>query len=146
MLRKLRRLASLSPGEWLLLPQLAAFSLLTSAALGCVPLPRLASVLSLRAENRLLRCFPLLHRRYDRIRLYALVDMAARVTSGQGRCLVRSLLLFWLVKARGEPVELLIGVSKDATLFQAHAWVETQGRVIGDRPEMTARFATIHRL
>ncbi len=90
--------------------------------------------------------FPLLHGRYEFARLTTLVDLAAKVTRGQGRCLTRSFLLFWLFKIRGKSAELLVGVSKESATFQAHAWIETQGRVVGDSPEMTGRFATLLRL
>jgi hypothetical protein len=67
------------------------------------------------------------------------------VTYGSGRCLGRSLLILWLLKIRGQPAELLVGVNKEHALFHAHAWIETEGRVIGDRPEMTGQFAILLR-
>ena len=60
-------------------------------------------------------------------------------------CLVRSLLLFWLLKARGEPAELLIGVSKETSGLQSHAWIETQGKILVDRPEVAGSYATLLR-
>jgi hypothetical protein len=57
----------------------------------------------------------------------------------------RSLLILWLLKIRGQPAELLVGVNKEDSLFHAHAWIETEGRVIGDRPEMTGQFAVLLR-
>lgn len=146
MLRKLRRLAKLSPGEWLLLSQLVAYSLAAGVGLRFMTLPRLTGFIAQCAENRWLRRFPLLHGRYEVARLTTLVDLAAKVTRGQGRCLTRSFLLFWLFKIRGKSAELLVGVSKESAIFQAHAWIETQGRVVGDSPEMTGRFATLLRL
>ncbi len=78
-------------------------------------------------------------------RLWLLADLAARVTCGRGRCLGRSLLLLWLLKARAQSAELLVGVNKDGGVFEAHAWIETEGRVLGERPEMTAQFAVLLR-
>ncbi len=146
MLRKLRRLAELSPGEWLLLSQLVAFSLAAGVGLRLMALPRLTAFIARCAEDRRLRRLPLLHSQYEVTRLATLADMAARVTHGQGSCLTRSLLLFWLLKARGEPVELLIGVNKETAALQAHAWIETQGRVLGDSPANTGCFATLLRI
>ncbi len=146
MLRKLRRLAKLTPCEWLLLPQLVAFSLAAGVGLRFMALPRLMVFIAQCAENRWLRCLPLLHGRCEFAQLTTLVDLAAKVTLGQGRCLSRSFLLFWLFKIRGKSAELLVGVSKESATFQAHAWIETQGRVVGDSPEMTENFATLLRL
>ncbi len=146
MLRKLRRLAKLTPCEWLLLPQLVAFSLAAGVGLRFMALPRLMGFIAQCAENRWLRCLPLFHDRCEIAQLTTLVDLAATVTRGQGRCLTRSFLLFWLFKIRGKSAELLVGVSKESATFQAHAWIETQGRVVGDSPEMTGRFATVLRL
>ena len=145
MLTNLRRLAEVSPGEWLLLAQLVVFSLAVRVSLRLVPLPRLAGFFARCAENRRLRRLPLLHGRYAGARLAVLADVAARVTHGQGRCLARSLLLFWLLRAQEEPADLLIGISKEAAGLQGHAWIEMQGRVMGDSPEVPARFATLLR-
>ena len=146
MLRKLRRLAKLTPCEWLLLSQLVVYSLAAGVGLRFMALPRLLCFIAQCAENRWLRRFPLLHGRYEFARLTTLVDLAAKVTRGQGRCLTRSFLLFWLFKIRGKSAELLVVVSKESATFQAHAWIETQGRVVGDIPEMTGRIATLLRL
>jgi hypothetical protein len=42
-------------------------------------------------------------------------------------------------------VELLIGISKEVAALYGHAWIETQGRVMGDSPEVIGRFATLLR-
>ena len=145
MLRKLRRLAKISPREWVLLLQLILFSLVAAVALRLVGLPRLIRFIAQCAVKPWPRRFPVLHNQYETGPLTSLVELVTRVTHGQTRCLARSLLLFWLLKARGEPAELLIGVSKEASAIESHAWIETQGRVMGDSQEMTRRFATFLR-
>ena len=82
----------------------------------------------------------------DHSRLIPLANLAARAVRRDGPCLLRSLIIFWLLKARGEQAELLIGVNKENEALQAHAWVETQGTTIGDSVAMTAGFATLVRL
>jgi hypothetical protein len=96
-------------------------------------------------RNRWLGRFPVNHGCYEVAQLALLADIAARVTHGQGRCLGRSLLLFWLLKTRGEPAELLIGISKEAAALHSHAWIELNGRVIGDHPQLIRRFALLLR-
>ena len=145
MLRKLHRLAELSAAEGLILFQLIPLALASRIGLRLTTLPRLSGFIARCAGNTLLKRLPLLHRRYGIERLCALADLAARVTYGSGRCLGRSLLILWLLKARGQPAELLVGVNKEDSLFHAHAWIEIEGRVIGDRPEMTDQFAILLR-
>lgn len=48
-------------------------------------------------------------------------------------CLTQALVLHILLRRDGLPSRIRIGVSQDAKHFEAHAWVESQGRVvIGD--------------
>lgn len=146
MLRKLRRLADLSPGEWVLLLQLAVLSLALGLGLRLVPLSRLTTFLARWAESSPLQRLRFLHRTHEASRLANLADMAAVLIPGHGRCLMRSLLLFWLLKVRAEPVVLLIGVCKDASALLAHAWVELEERVIGDEARITGRYAPLLRI
>jgi len=145
MVRKFRKLAEITPSEWFILSQLILFSLAAAVVLKCMRLSRLIGFMAQCAVRPSLSFFPVLHGRREITRLSALVDLATRVTHGQSRCLPRSVLLFWLLKARGEPARLLIGVSKVASTLESHAWIETQGRIMGDRPEMTARFVPVLR-
>jgi hypothetical protein len=142
-LRKFRRLSEISPHDWLFLTQLVLFSLTVGPAVRVVGLPRLIAFLTRCTEHRWLGHLPLQHGWYEVAQLVTLADIAARVTHGQGRCLARSLLLFWLLKARGEPVALLIGVRKEAVALHSHAWIELRRRVIGDTPQIIGRFAIV---
>jgi hypothetical protein len=146
MLRKLRPLAELSLPEFVLFSQLVFLSILVRAGLRLVSFPRLIALFTSCANHARLRRLPLLHNRFEWNRIVALVELAARGTSARGPCLVRSLLLFWLLMARGEPAEILIGVSKETSHLEAHAWIETQGKVVGDSAAVIGRFATLLRL
>ena len=145
MLRKLRRLSELSASELLVFFQLTAFAVAARFALTFLRLSRVAEFVARGANNRFLRSLPLFQNRYEITRLTRLADYAARATRPDGPCLLRSLLLFWLLKSRGEAAELLIGVSKEASALNSHAWIETQGNIIGDSTEMTGRFAPLLR-
>jgi hypothetical protein len=48
-----------------------------------------------------------------------------------------------LLKARGKPAELLIGISKEAAALYSHAWIELRSKVIGDTPQSIGRFALL---
>jgi hypothetical protein len=144
-LRKLRRLSKISLNESLFLAQLVPFTLAARVAVKWVALPCLVGFMARCAGNRWLGRFPLNHGCYEVAHLTRLADIAARVTHGQGRCLGRSLLLFWLLKARGEPAELLIGISKEVASLHGHAWIQLRRRVIGDHPQIIRHFAILFR-
>ncbi len=64
------------------------------------------------------------------------LSWAVRAVSGyvpRATCLTQALSLHILFRREGLPSRIRIGVSKDAGHFEAHAWVESQDRVvIGD--------------
>lgn len=132
--------------EQLILLQLAVFSLSVVACLRWLSLNRLVRMLSLSAEYSFLRWFPLLQERWDWGQMLSFTDRAARFARGEDRCLVRSLILLWLLKARREPAELVIGVRKEAAEINSHAWVESRGTVIGETATVVRHFATMLRL
>lgn len=145
MARKLQKLAKLSSREWALLVQLTLFSSAEAVALRVIGLPRLMHIIARNALKPWARWFPVYQDGVDPGRLAQLVDLAATVTHGHGRCLARSLALFWLLKARGEKPELLIGVRKEATALSSHAWIVSQGVVMSDSQELTTSFAPLLR-
>jgi hypothetical protein len=49
-----------------------------------------------------------------------------------GTCLKRSLILFRLLRRRGIPAELRLGVRTVEGTFSAHAWIECGGRTLLD--------------
>jgi hypothetical protein len=145
MLRKLRRLSKLSPSQLLVFLQLIVFASIVRGILKFLALPRLIAFVAWAANQRWLRCLPLLQNNYETEQLTLLADLAARATRPDGPCLLRSLLLFWLLKARGEQAELLIGVRKEGAVLNSHAWIESQGKIIADSVGMTGGFATLLR-
>jgi hypothetical protein len=83
-------------------------------------------------------------------RIAWVVDVAARRGPWPANCLQRSVVLWWFLYRRGVPTDLRIGVrrrpgtpSGEALLF--HAWVEHDGRVLNDAPNVGRRFATFER-
>ena len=59
-------------------------------------------------------------------------------------CLPRSIALFSFLRELGLPAEHRIGV--DRYPFRAHAWVETDGRVLADHSGNAVVFTTIARI
>lgn len=74
-------------------------------------------------------------------RLGQLIDIASRHGLYRATCLRRSLALWWLLRRRGLPVELRIGVARAKEQVQAHAWIELAGRVINDRSTVADDYA-----
>ena len=143
--RKLARLAALPPSEWLLLCQFVFFVLCMSVSLRYLALPRLIDFLKQGTRHPLLQHFPLRHRTVSVDRLIVLADMAAKSARSLGWCLARSLLLFWLLKARGEPIELLVGMHRESALRTGHAWLERGGQVVADDLTATGSFVPVVR-
>lgn len=145
MVRKFLKVAKIPRREWALLLQLILFSLAAAVTLRIVGLPRLVRFIAQCALKPWPSRFPLHHDRSEAGRLTALVELATGITHGRGRCLARSLALFWLLKARGEKPELVIGVSKEACTLNSHAWIESHGKIMADTPDVIGRFATLLR-
>jgi hypothetical protein len=77
--------------------------------------------------------------------IHAVIDMVARnIPWDLATCLPRSLTLWWLLRRRGIESELRLGVRKDGDSIVAHAWVECEGEVVGDKEH--ARFQPIEGL
>jgi transglutaminase-like putative cysteine protease len=77
------------------------------------------------------------------LRTARLVAVAARLAGGT--CLARSIVLVSLLKRRGIPAELRIGVRKTEGGFEAHAWVEAAGTILNDGPDIAERFTAFDR-
>ena len=55
-------------------------------------------------------------------------------------CLPRALALRKMLAQRGIPSALRIGVRKEAATIAAHAWVEVEGRAVGEPEAIAERF------
>jgi hypothetical protein len=66
------------------------------------------------------------------------VAVAAAFFPGRAVCLEQSLALYVLLRRRGVPAELSLGVQ--AYPFQAHAWVELNGEPVNEEPETVEKF------
>lgn len=72
------------------------------------------------------------------------IDIAARnFPLYRPSCLPRSLVLWHMLRRRGAPADLRIGVNNAGGRFTAHAWVEQDGVVVNDTPDIAQRFAPV---
>jgi len=90
-----------------------------------LPLPELVDELS-RAPDRRLESAP--------ADLSAAVDRRLTFRDRRPTCLVSALVLFRLLRRRGQDAELVIGLGEHAPTQEAHAWVELDGRDVGPAP------------
>lgn len=71
------------------------------------------------------------------------VDRAARHHLYAMTCLRRSLALQWLLARSGLDTRLQYGVRRENGKLQAHAWLEYQGRSIGEKVEPTSQYSPL---
>ena len=132
-------LRDLTPSDWAALGEALGVIAWTSLGLRVAKFPTvLAWATRLRAGNAARHYPP------DRVLRVAWLTMqAARLL--RVKCLTRSLALARLLALRGVASELRIGVTKDAGMLNAHAWVEWDGVVLNDRPHCIAQYAAFDR-
>jgi len=61
----------------------------------------------------------------------------------RANCLPRSLTLWWMLRRRGLAPQLRLGARRTATGIEGHAWVEIQGIVLNDRPDVARDFSPL---
>jgi hypothetical protein len=76
-------------------------------------------------------------------RVARLVAVASDLTGGS--CLARSIVLARILENKGIAVQLRIGVRRGEQGIEAHAWVEADGSILNDGPDVTGRFAAFDR-
>jgi Transglutaminase-like superfamily len=77
-------------------------------------------------------------------RLKELAGMTSRAACNiplKTSCLDRSVTLWWLARREAVATDIRIGVRKEGSRLQGHAWVEYQGQVINDDEDIQTRFA-----
>ena len=72
-----------------------------------------------------------------------LVAIAARYHPYKTACLAQSLTLWYLLARKGVESEVRIGVTKVDGVFGAHAWIEVDGKVYLDGPDVVNQFSVI---
>lgn len=70
-----------------------------------------------------------------------MITAAAREGIFRGKCLEKSMVLWFLLCRKRIPAELRIGVRQAAKGLEAHAWVEVQGTVVNDTEDAVHSYA-----
>ena len=71
------------------------------------------------------------------------VDWACIFYFKEMHCLQRSAAAVCLLRALGVPANLVIGAQQ--LPFRAHAWVEVEGKVVNDKPDVSHTYAVLDR-
>ncbi len=100
-------------------------------------------------EQLLARVPTILHLSGSRAREWPLaigyaVHRARRLHVTDVKCLAAAATCTSLLRLVGLPATLVIGVRRDP--FEAHAWTELEGGVVGERREHVAQYTPMHRL
>ncbi len=70
-----------------------------------------------------------------------LINIAAGRRFFRATCLQRSVVLWWVLRREGIETQLVLGAHKTQGKLHAHAWVEYEGEVLNDRPDVRERYA-----
>lgn len=133
--RRARSFLALDPRDQVATVALLAGAALAELAVRTVRLPRLAHALGIALEDgndTQVRARASARRLGPEAvdRRAALVDRVYRAWPRHDSCLRRAILLGFYVR-RASPL-LRIGVARDGESVRAHAWIEVDGRVVGD--------------
>ena len=134
---RLKQLFQLTLSEQIILLAALIVLPLTAASLRVFGFKRCQRVLS-RISSRPKRKSPtLLQRAGVTARTVAI---AANHGPYRAKCLVRSMTTQFLLSCQGIDSVLRIGISKPRGLFEAHAWVICEGKIINDHPDIESHY------
>ncbi|HUP01086.1 MAG TPA: lasso peptide biosynthesis B2 protein [Gemmatimonadota bacterium] len=133
-----RRLLRRSPAEWRALVAAATLSVAVRLVLAVLPFRS-----ALKLVRRLARPSRFASRPAgERERVVWAVHAVGRRLFPSKPCLTEALVGFLLLRRRGIPAELHLGVEKDDEKpgIRAHAWLESEGRVVVGGEESPSRY------
>lgn len=70
-----------------------------------------------------------------------MTDAASRHGIMRGNCLSKSIVLWHLLRREGLDATLCVGGRKEGASFEAHAWIELDGKAVNDSQDVRERFA-----
>ena len=76
-------------------------------------------------------------------RLQKLVYLASRLHRLEMTCLVRAYTLQRMLRRRGIPSDLRIGINRSGAAISAHAWVEVLSQAVGEPEDIGDRFSVL---
>lgn len=135
---KISRFLRRGPRAWGLFAQAWLVLLVASLCLRWLSFPRVERLLA-----PAVRAKATADEEAVRLRVWA-VDAAARRHLRAMTCLPHALGLRWLLGRAGIPTDLRIGIARQDGQLLAHAWVERDGRPVGERGGDLSPFHPLH--
>ncbi len=142
MFDKLRRASRLSLADWSLFIEAWVWLFLFDVGLRTRPFPELQAFAGRLAPG------PAPSPEKAEKLLYGLrvaVDRARYNHLYPMTCLRRALALKKMLSGNGIPTELRIGIHRDGNQLSAHAWLEYQGRAVGETERITEKFSALEK-
>lgn len=137
--RAAARLLTLAPRDWSLLARAQVAIFRAAILVRTVPRGKLLQTVSRRYTE--LGQIPDLEHAED---LAVAIDRVGRFGIGRPRCLVRSIALHALLeKENVTGSRIRVGVRMNGPRFEAHAWVELTGRIIGEDSTYVQKFTPL---
>lgn len=126
-MKTLRKLLSLSPGEFTRLCYVSVLLVIAEMSVRFWPFRTILHALERRCAHaqKTLKQFPAPEALTDLARL---IELADRHSVFRPSCLRQALVVAWLVSGRGIAPMLHIGVAQADGQLRAHAWVESNGQ------------------
>lgn len=138
-MRVLLKFLSLDSYERLLLSKTFALVWMTSVSLRLLPFAMVQRLFA----SRIAPSGRMHHRQHPIERLLWAIDAASRYVPGAS-CLSLALAGRMMLNREGYPAHIHIGVAKDQTSsFAAHAWLESEGRIVIGGHESTSLFVPL---
>ena len=128
----LRKLASLTPRDWLTMGEIVFAGLVVEAGLRFVPFHRFLHFMT-QPPTRLPRSST--PPEASAIRLSRFATALFRRAPLRLTCLRQSLILLALLRRRGYAPDLKIGVDRSDRGLRAHAWLEYRGHALTDHED-----------
>ena len=139
--RTLQRWCALEPWERRLLIRLLFLLPTAWLALGVFGFKRTRGIVEFELKPAASRTEPFSMARAQRCAQLAAI--ASRHGVYQANCLHQSLALCWILRRKGLPARLRIGVLSQTQPFKAHAWVELDGIPLGQSVDAYSAFDTL---
>lgn len=139
---KLRKAFALSPSDWILVAQAAAWFAVVEIGLRVLKLRTLPTIFqNHKPANRVEGDRP----GVSPARVRYCVELASRFHPLHPTCLKKALVLYAMLTRRGVNARVIVGAAKSDSKLDAHAWIEHQGQVILGGPA-TDQYAPLCRL
>ncbi len=120
-----------SPYDILLMARIAAWIVVTPVLIRILPLPSLMAFLTPTGTSN---STPQDYK--DKVINYTFLLLGRQKAMFQRNCLKRCLVVYRFLRLAGEPARIFFGVRKENGKLAGHSWLEVDGRLVFEEPEI----------